>query len=311
MDGTCTFRIAGMRTHAPNKTPLGHAELRHRTQALGQRHRTILLLVDGHRPLSEVLALAHKAGAQTIHFEDLVRLGLVDVPSEAMAPEPVVTGPGALDVPAVTSIELAVQAEMPAQPAAAHVLPVGEAVEIVLSPDGAAHSPTAAVRFDAADDEAPAVARVAVPRPLQRSLAAALAVQPASALTPAPKPKVRAPRAVPAAKRPPVRAQTAYMPADAAEEHLLQQVRDLLVDTLRLDAPLFGARMRMRVRGAQSSSALIDLAWEIESHLSHTRRSRHELLSLQRARELLGLGNTLVADDSPPTVRDSELPLAS
>ena len=71
---------------------------------------------------------------------------------------------------------------------------------------------------------------------------------------------------------------------------------------MRLDAPLFSARMFVRVRGAQSTRELIDLVWEIESHLTRARHSRRELLSLQRARELLGLGNTLVDGDSFPTV---------
>jgi len=54
----------------------------------------------------------------------------------------------------------------------------------------------------------------------------------------------------------------------------------------------------VRVRTAQSVSELIDLVGEIESHLSHKRRTRRELQSLQRVRELLGLGNTLVDGDS-------------
>ena len=50
-------------TTIPTKTPLGHEEMRRRTGGLGQRHRTILFLIDGRRPLSEVLSLALKAGA--------------------------------------------------------------------------------------------------------------------------------------------------------------------------------------------------------------------------------------------------------
>ena len=73
---------------APVKTPLGQDELRHRTRGLGQRYRTVLLLVDGRRPLGEVLGMAHKAGAQTSHFEELVRMGLVEIPDDMAAPEP-------------------------------------------------------------------------------------------------------------------------------------------------------------------------------------------------------------------------------
>jgi hypothetical protein len=93
--------------------------------------------------------------------------------------------------------------------------------------------------------------------------------------------------------------------ADGEEARLLQRVRDHLTDALRLDAPLFSARTFMRVRSAQSRSELIDLVWEIQDHLSRRRRSPKELASLHEARELLGLGNTLVAgDDSRPDYLD-------
>src|SRR5512143_3325766 len=94
---------------APIKTPLGQDELRHRTRGLGQRYRTILLLVDGRRPVSEVLSLALQAGADTSQFEELVRLGLVELPAEAMAPDPRETAAGGLDLLRVTSVEMEVQ----------------------------------------------------------------------------------------------------------------------------------------------------------------------------------------------------------
>jgi hypothetical protein len=89
---------------------------------------------------------------------------------------------------------------------------------------------------------------------------------------------------------------------EAPEASLLKQVRDLLVDTLRIDSPLFGARTFFRVRNARSTTELIDLVWEIENHLTRTRHTREELISLQRARELLGMGNTRVAGETKPGV---------
>src|SRR5262245_24985190 len=94
----------------PVKTALGQEELKSRTHRLGQRHRTVLLLVDGRRPLSEVLSLAQQAGSATSHFEDLVRLGLVDMPREpepeperaAVAPPPL----PADEPPQVTAVRL-------------------------------------------------------------------------------------------------------------------------------------------------------------------------------------------------------------
>ena len=57
-----------MAATVPFKTPLGHEELRSRAQRLGQRHRTILFLVDGKRALSEVLSLAKKAGESETEY---------------------------------------------------------------------------------------------------------------------------------------------------------------------------------------------------------------------------------------------------
>ena len=70
----------------PVKTQLGIDELRTRTHGLNQRHRTMLFLVDGQRPLSEVLALGLQAGARTTHFADLVQLGMVEVALDAAVP---------------------------------------------------------------------------------------------------------------------------------------------------------------------------------------------------------------------------------
>ncbi|MCW5665010.1 MAG: hypothetical protein KIT35_14320 [Piscinibacter sp.] len=44
----------------------------------------------------------------------------------------------------------------------------------------------------------------------------------------------------------------------------------------------------------------------MERGLSHMRRSHRGLLNLQKARELLGLGNTLVDEDSRPGIPDDD-----
>jgi hypothetical protein len=61
----------------PVKTAAGQDELTHRSGGLGQRHRTLLLLVDGHRSSAEILRLARQAGVPDRCFDDLVSLGLV------------------------------------------------------------------------------------------------------------------------------------------------------------------------------------------------------------------------------------------
>lgn len=237
-----------MATPVPFKTPLGHDELRSRAAKLGQRHRTLLFLIDGKRPLAEVLSLAVQAGAATQHFEDLLRLGMVELPPEPVAPEPPVPAEHA-DLPKVTTVELPVPADddEPDTVRAPLEIPVLDAVV-----------------------EPPTAPRGPEPAPVPRELPVlhqAVAEPPPDIPLPLP---------------------------DAAEAQLLQRVRDLLTDALRLDAPLFSARTFMRVRNAQSTAELIELVWEIQDHLSHKRRSRRELQSLQQARELLGLGNTLV-----------------
>jgi len=244
----------------PTKTALGQEELKSRAHRLGQRHRTILLLVDGRRPLSEVLGLAQQAGAATSHFEDLVRLGLVDLPPEPEPPPPEPEpAPELAEEAQVTEVRLDV--------------PV--ALEEALQ-----DQPEAAAADMAPVDEAP--------------------VQAAPAAAPARPPVAPPPEALPVPPASPPR-EVPVLAEEAAVDSL-QPVRNLLIETLRFDAPLFSARMFMRVRNAQTTAELIDLVWEIQDHLVRARRAQRELQSLQRARELLGLGNTLVSEDStrPP-----------
>jgi len=237
---------------APTKTALGQDELRHRTRGLSQRHRTVLLLVDGRRALSEVLSQAQQAGAAISHFEELVRLGLVALPIEVAVADPIDTVTAALDSPELTTLELTVPT-----------------VELPTEPGMLADAP------EEPSTEAPPAA--AAERPADTPLS------PMPSSTPAP---VIAASIPPSVEPPP-------------EQPLLQQVRALLIDTLRIDTPLFSARILMRVNSAQTTSEMIDLVWDIEHHLNQGRHSRSGLISLQRARELLGLGNTLVDDTRP------------
>ncbi len=70
---------------APIKTPAGQDELTHRTRRLSQRHRTVLLLVDGRRPLVQIQLLAAQAGVPAGCLDELVSLGLVALPETAPA----------------------------------------------------------------------------------------------------------------------------------------------------------------------------------------------------------------------------------
>lgn len=66
----------------PVKTGAGVAELAHRTRGLSQRHRTVLLLVDGRRNVGQILGLAQAAGAAPAVFDELVALELIAAPSD-------------------------------------------------------------------------------------------------------------------------------------------------------------------------------------------------------------------------------------
>ena len=228
----------------PLKTQLGIDELRSRTHGLNQRHRTMLVLVDGQRPLSQILALGLQAGARTTHFADLVHLGLVEV---------------ALD-PATPVFER----------------PTADAA------NSGGHSLSG---VHAVDLDAPASARAGAPQPPAEDPTRASLKQPESS------------EAVGVAPR---RAR-----ADSERDAMHQEVRGLLIDTLRMDAPLYAALTLVRVRRAQTTRELINLVWEIERHLVASANSQSEMRTLYRARELLGMGNTQVSTDSPASIDHS------
>lgn len=277
----------------PTKTPLGQEEMRRRTGGLGQRHRTILFLIDGRRTLAEVLILAHQAGAATSHFEDLVRLGYVELPpDEPPAPPPAPPEPAqALAEAEITHLELDVppdaQALVDHGPPPAEEVPDRWEATVPLPPLAEAPPPAAAVPAAAAPPVMPAAATPSPP-------AAPAVTAPSPA--PAPRRAARAPRAAPA---PP--------PALLDEEApLLERARACLIEAIRVDAQPAGSRIAERARQAQTLPEMIEVVWVMERGLSHSQRSHRGLLNLQKARELLGLGNTLVDEDSRPNHLDDD-----
>ena len=66
--------------NAPIKTPDGQAELATRSRRLSQRHRTLLLLVDGRRSADELRRLGAQAGVPPECYDELVRMGMIMVP---------------------------------------------------------------------------------------------------------------------------------------------------------------------------------------------------------------------------------------
>lgn len=261
----------------PTKTPLGQEEMRRRTGGLGQRHRTILFLIDGRRTLAEVLILAHQAGAATSHFEDLVRLGYVELPAE----------------PAPPPLPEPVQA-----PAEAQITHLEVEVPPALEPPGEAPAADAALPAEAAPDRWEAT----MPLPPLAPVPAPPPPPPA----PPPPPPPPAPAPPPRAVAPP-RAAPAPPPALLDEDApLLERARACLLETIRVDAQPAGSRIAERARQAQTIADMIEVVWVMERGLSHAQRSHRGLLNLQKARELLGLGNTLVDEDSRPNYPDED-----
>jgi len=107
----------------PVKTPDGLAELSTRQRRVSQRHRTVLLLVDGRRTEEQVRTLARQAGAPDGCFDELLGLGLIQLPQPAA-------------VPAAALQDEAAHVDLPIEPVPVHAqVPLrDEAVESLLPP---------------------------------------------------------------------------------------------------------------------------------------------------------------------------------
>lgn len=267
----------------PTKTALGHEELRHRVHRLSQRHRTVLLLVDGVRSLAEVLGMAQKAGASTQHFEELLRLGLVELPAPLAPPHPSV-----VDEPAgvLRSVNVSVPAPQAAPaPEAATPQPQGPLARALA--EAAQSVPEASPVREPPAPQAPAPTRrhVAAPaaRPSRRGAAA-----------PNPPLTLDMPLELPVLTAIEEAPDGGSTPSETA---LHEQVLALLRTVVEREPPPFTSRVPARLARCDSLRELADLVLEIERYLVRSRRDRklHEVMPLLReARELLGLGNTRV-----------------
>ena len=77
-------------------------------------------------------------------------------------------------------------------------------------------------------------------------------------------------------------------------------MRALLLGSVLVDGPVSGSLLALRVSRARTRSQLIGLVWVIQRSLA--RRPREAQRRVAKARELLGLGNTLVQEDTEPGV---------
>lgn len=300
----------------PVKTALGHEELRQRTRTFSQRHRTVLLLVDGKRQRDEVLALALKAGVAPNFFDELVAAGLVDlqVAPERLAAEPEATPEHVPELaPEDAIVEPPSTDRADLDLAVFHDVVLG--VEVPETPDAATVA-DAEVGGGATRPEPSFEDSVPVPLVLPAASAEALPVRPARVKFAAPlyqpPPRTTAsqrtakPRLTPG---PALLARHAAdggvlrdepKPAPVDEEPMLAEVRSLLIGTLLMDGPVSSSLTVLRVGRARDRYELIGLVWQIERALVEARRPLEALSRLRRARELLGLGNTIVEEDTKP-----------
>jgi hypothetical protein len=265
----------------PTKTALGHEELRHRVHRLSQRHRTVLLLVDGVRSLAEVLGMAQKAGASTQHFEELLRLGLVELP---VPPAP----PPAVQEPAGVLSSVSVPAPAPqAAPAAEAATPQPQGPLARALAEAAQPVPEALPAQPPPAPEAHAPARRRTPAPAARPSRR-------EAAPPTPPLTLDVPLELPVLTVIEEAPDGGPTPSETAVH---EQVLALLRTVVHREPPPFTSRVPARLARCDSLRELGDLVLEIERYLVHSRRERNlrEVMPLLReARELLGLGNTRV-----------------
>lgn len=70
----------------PIKTAAGQAELATRSRGLSQRHRTVLFLVDGRHSEAQVRAMAEKAGVSQLCVDELLEMGMIELPKPSPVP---------------------------------------------------------------------------------------------------------------------------------------------------------------------------------------------------------------------------------
>lgn len=235
----------------PQKTPEGIAELSARSRGLTQRHRTLLLLIDGQRSLDQVLHLAHQAGVPRAYMDELVALGLVVTPGMAGSLGGALTAPPA--PVAATPSPMASAVERPAPP-------VPGVIDIELDSDVVAPAPVGGpgARPDAADS-LPAADLEDDPDPWDdnESFGRALSASELSAL-------------------------------DSSDQSLAE-ARHVLLQALRQEAPVSGAVTMLRVRRARNREALVALLPEVEQKIGSQRHLSDAARILRRVHELLAV----------------------
>lgn len=219
----------------PCKTAAGHAELAARDRQLSQRHRTLLFLVDGQRPLAEVLRLGALAGVPRAYLDELIALGLVVV----TVPLP--------QVPASRcEVDRTEGASVASRWAASHLVD--------------ADMPVHEGRGEAASSWK-------IPWPSERGRQAFSSHPDSIGFGDA--------------------AGETELAALAADDPLLDQARQVVLQALRHNAPVAGAVTMLRVRRSRSRAQLRALLPEVQARLSRPRHLADARLVVQRVDALL------------------------
>jgi hypothetical protein len=285
----------------PVKTAEGIAEMRQRRRGLSQRQRTMLLLVDGRRSVMQVKQIAVQAGAPDHCFDELLELGLIELPepvssqaamartqpdSAPVKPEPSPIPESAAHEPESAALEPesgALDLE-PWEPEA--VCPEPEPalkVQAMLAEHIQLHEATVAPNPDEFDAKAYAGDAFSV---MQADVS-----EPAMpARRPAPTTESGVVDSLMSSLFPFVESAfglPARVSSNTPRDDALEEARHVLMREVRAKAPVAGALTLMRLRRAQSREDLIALFDEVDSHLCTLMRHLSARQTLIHVRELL------------------------
>lgn len=277
----------------PTKTPEGLDELARRTRRLSQRHRTVLLLVDGKRSVQEVIGLAAAAGVADTYFLDLAERGLIALP--AVPAEPA-AGPQTL---APTAAQRAAMPQADSGPGEAGPATVPEEPWLAQAsvPMTAAVSHTAEAPHDPPDSDH-------IDLPIDPASAPG-AAGPRSRPSPpgSRRPPDTRPSTLPELNDsllPPVRSllpdsqlsdfgrldPTAPPPA---VDRPLEEAREILIRAVRAEAPVAGQLLLIKLRRANSRAEIEELLDEVEARIAKPRKMIVAAQTLRHVRHLLGM----------------------
>jgi hypothetical protein len=248
----------------PYKTSEGHDELARRTRRLGQRHRTMLLLVDGRRSVDQVLALGLAAGVAEQHYRELLEAGLIALPEGALT---AATQPVPLDEP---SFAVQVQADVEAS---THVeLPV-EHIAAVAAPAPPVPAPPMPISMPSLQlpvlHESPPVVTARPER-----------LEPPDARD--------EPDAWPATRPPhdPMRLDDPLMPPPIIDGPL-EEAREILMRAVRAEAPVAGQLTLLKLKHASDRADLQALLGEVEQRIARPRKMVLAAQTLHHVKQLL------------------------